>query len=65
MSSESTLVYCPWFTNFRKAVDHADGDFWFDLDTHLAPYNCKDVDKSPCLEFDTEQDYLMFLLKFS
>jgi hypothetical protein len=58
-------VYTRVFDNFisyEKAKDPLGlGHPWT---IALAPYNAKNIQQSPYIEFETEQDYLLFALKF-
>lgn len=50
----------PWWHNFLEICSE-DGS----LDDDLAPYNGKDIPSSDYVEFDSEEDFIIFKLKFS
>ena len=56
--------YWSWWINFLESCRLVDrGDKL--LDDSLAEWNCKNIDTSDYIEFRSEADAILFLLKFS
>ena len=59
-------VYHTWWLNFIRPVRSTPTEKSFHqlVNDALAQYNGKDVDNSYDIEFDTEEDFLAFKLRF-
>ena len=51
--------FLPWWTNFTELSPDVS------LDAVLCEYNCKNIPLGWDIEFDTEEDFVIFKLKFS
>jgi hypothetical protein len=49
----------PWWHNFLETCSELGS-----LDDDLEPYNAKDIPTSDYVEFDSEEDFLAFKLRF-
>lgn len=58
--------YVPWFTNFINKCGFMDhGQDRHDIDFYLKPHRARNVRNEPYIEFETEQDYTVFVLRWS
>ena len=55
--------YLPWFQNFMDKSGFYGDDR--DIDFYLKPYRARNVRNTPYIEFETEQDYTWFVLRWS
>ena len=53
----------PWFVNFVHKSGYYDTNE-HDIDFYLKPYRARNIKNEPYIEFETEQDYLMFVLRW-
>jgi len=68
VSIESDLAstdtgWAKWFENFFINSGYKESDE--PLDYFLEPYNARNVFAEPYIEFESEQDYLMFKLRWA
>ena len=56
--------YLPWFENFINESGFYDSDE-HDIDVYLKPYRTRNVKNEPYIEFETEQDYTAFVLRWA
>lgn len=61
----ATENHYPWFANFLAKSGYIDEWPSCSLDKYLKPWNCRDVRNSAYLDFDSEKDAVLFILKWS
>ena len=59
---QQSLMIKPWWENYRATIDLR-GNYWAD---ELVAHNGRDIAESDDeIEFETEEDFIIFKLKFS
>ncbi len=65
-TSEVEDVFHPWFTNFRNTFHKPipTADRFREYTEALAEHSAEDIAGTSLISFKTEQDFLLFVLKF-